>query len=114
MLIHHMDMYSIAPKGFRERVNAALERATKHRNYEYFNREQLRTKPIATGVFNRLQKVLLPHPEEWGKLLDEKTFKEFDEEKYNRERKYQSMLKKSLSNFQLGTNLLSIIIHIRE
>jgi hypothetical protein len=50
----------------------------------------------------------------WRDLLEEKTFTEFDEEKYNRERTYQSKLEKSLSDFHLGTNLLSTIIHIRE
>jgi hypothetical protein len=50
----------------------------------------------------------------WRDLLEEETFTEFDEEKYNRERTYQAKLEKSLSNFHLGTNLLSTIIHIRE
>jgi hypothetical protein len=58
--------------------------------------------------------VLLSKPDEWRKLLEEKTFDEFDEGKYNRDRAYQTKLEKTLSNFHLGTNLLSEIIHIRE
>jgi hypothetical protein len=107
-------MYSRTPKGFREKVNLAYVEAIKHRNNEYFIQEQLRSKPTTTGVFNVLQKVLLPNPDEWEKLLNEKTFKEFDEEIYKRERTFQSMIEKKLSDFHLGTNLISTIIHIRE
>jgi hypothetical protein len=109
-----MDMFSVGPKGFRERINKAFAIAVKHKNNDYFVQEQLRTKPIATGVFNVLQKVLLPNPDEWRDLLEEKTFEELDEGKYNRDRSYQTKLEKSLNDFHLGTNLLSTIIHIRE
>jgi hypothetical protein len=72
-------MYSRAPKGFTERVNKAFAGAIIHKNSNYFVQEHLRTKPTATFVFNVLQKVLLPKPDEWRELLEEKTFEEFDE-----------------------------------
>jgi hypothetical protein len=107
-------MYSRNPKTFRNEINEAFAVAIKHRMSEYFVEEQLRNKPIATGVFNVLQKVLLPNPDEWRKLLNEKTFKEFDKEDFIRERDKQANLEKRLTDFHLGTNLLSTIIHIQE
>jgi prephenate dehydrogenase len=76
-----MDMFSIGSLQFKERVNIAFARAIKHKNSNYFFQEQLRTKPIATGVFNVVQKVLLSNPDMLRDLLEEKTFEEFDEEK---------------------------------
>jgi hypothetical protein len=107
-------MFSVGPKGFRERVNNAFAVAVKRKNSDYFVQEQLRTKLVAPGVFCVVQKVLLSNPDMWRDLLEEKTFEEFDEEKYNRDRMYHSKLEKSLSDFHLETNLLSAIVHNGE
>jgi hypothetical protein len=63
ILVNHMDMFSIGSTQFKERVNKAFAVAIKHKNNDYFVQEQLRNKPIVTGVFNVLQKVLLKDPD---------------------------------------------------
>jgi hypothetical protein len=107
-------MYSRYPKNFRNEVNEAFAIAIKHKRSEHFIEEQKRENPIMMGVFNKLQKELLPKPEELKKLLMEKTFKEFDKEKFIRERDEQASLEERLTRFYSGTNLLSTIMYIQE
>jgi hypothetical protein len=85
-------MYSRYPKNFRNEVNAAFALAIQHKRSDHFIEEQKRENPIMMGVFNKLQKELLPKPEELKKLLKEKTFKEFDKEEFIRERDEQASL----------------------
>jgi hypothetical protein len=53
-------MYSIGSKQFMERITKVFARAVKHKNIKYFEQEQIRAKPIITGVFNILQKSYYP------------------------------------------------------
>jgi hypothetical protein len=97
-----MDMFSIAPIQFRERVNEAFERAIKRKNSEYLIQEQLRNEPIVTGVFNGLQKVLLTDPNKWKELQNEKVYKEVDKEWQIKDRLVRGEREKDLNDFHLG------------